>query len=172
MDGLRSGAREVFWVRQDGETHSTLPSIYRVGYQETGRGSDHGCAASVWHARVRCFGSGRRERPGLLDPIQDPLVLDLELGIALGLLAHFLPVGVVLPGIGRDIGQDGHLVDVWIILGVYIFQFRMKSFIAGAGEAGISFGDLDEGISGMEVGVVVIPWQPAGCGVGYFVGLR
>jgi hypothetical protein len=45
-------------------------------------------------------------------------------------------------------------VDVWIVLGVYSFEFRMKSFIAGAGEAGIAFGDLDEGISGMEVGVV------------------
>jgi len=65
---------------------------------------------------------------------------------------------VVLPGVGRHIGQDGHLVDVGIVFRVYVFQFRMEGFIAGAGEAGIAFGDLDEGISCMEVGVVVISW--------------
>ena len=25
---------------------------------------DHGCAALVWPARVRCFGSGRTKNPG------------------------------------------------------------------------------------------------------------
>ena len=49
-------------------------------------------------------------------------------------------------------------MDVGIVLGIYSFEFRMESFIAGAGQAGISFGDLDEGISCMEVGVVVISW--------------
>ena len=108
---------------------------------------------------------------GSLDPIQDPLVLDLELGIALSFFAHFLPVGVVLPGVGSHIGQDGHLVDVGIVFGIDSFEFRMQGFIAGAGQAGIAFGDLDEGISFMEVGVVVISWQPAGCGVGDLIGL-
>jgi hypothetical protein len=48
---------------------------------------------------------------------------------------------------------------------------RMEGFIAGVGESGIAFGDLDEGISFMEVGVVVISWEPPGCGVEYFAGL-
>ena len=43
--------------------------------------------ALVWRAR-EVLQSGRTERPGLLDPIQDPLVLDLEFSIALGLLTH------------------------------------------------------------------------------------
>jgi hypothetical protein len=63
-------------------------------------------------------------------------------------------------------------VDVGIVFWIYSFEFRVESFIAGAGEAGISFGDLDEGVTFVEVGVVVISWQPAGCGVGYFIGLR
>ena len=80
-------------------------------------------AALAWRARARCFGSGKTDTPGLLDPVQDPLVLDLEFGIALGLLAHSLPVGVVLPGVGCDIGQDGHLVDVGIVHGIDSGQF-------------------------------------------------
>jgi hypothetical protein len=95
---------------------------------------------------------------GLLDPFQDLLVLDLEFGIALGLFAYLLPVGVVLPGVGSDIGQDGHLVNVGIVLGVDSFEFRMEGFVAGAGESGISFRHLEEGISFMEVGVVIISW--------------
>ena len=63
-------------------------------------------------------------------------------------------------------------MDVWIVLEIDSFEFRMEGFLAGARQAGISFGDLDEGISCMEVGVAFISWQPAGCGVGYFVGLR
>ena len=47
-------------------------------------------------ARAKRFGFGRTERPGLLDPFQDLLVLDLEFGIALGLFADHLPEGVVL----------------------------------------------------------------------------
>jgi hypothetical protein len=47
----------------------------------------------------------------------------------------------------------------------------MEGFISGAGEAGISLGDLDEGISFMEVGVVVISRQPGSCAVGYLIGL-
>ena len=62
-------------------------------------------------------------------------------------------------------------MDVGIILGVDVFQFRMQGFIAGAGETGIAFRDLEEGISFVEVGVVVITGQPAGGLVRYFVGL-
>ena len=47
----------------------------------------------------------------------------------------------------------------------------MQSFVAGAGQAGISLGDLGEGISVMEVGVIVIPGQPGCCVVGDLVGL-
>jgi len=54
-------------------------------------------------------------------------------------------LGVVLPGVGRYISQDGHLVDRWIIFGVHALEFRMKSFVACAGQAGIAFGDLEEG---------------------------
>jgi hypothetical protein len=53
-------------------------------------------------------------------------------------------------------------VNIGIVFRVYILQFQMECCIAGAGEAGISFIDLDEWISFMEVGVVVITWQPAG----------
>jgi hypothetical protein len=49
-------------------------------------------------------------------------------------------------------------VDVGIVFWIYSFEFRMEGFVAGAGQAGIAFGDLDEGISFMEVGVVVISW--------------
>ena len=51
-------------------------------------------------------------------------------------------------------------MDVGIILGVDVFQFRMEGFVAGAGQANISFGDLEERISFVEIGVVVITGQP------------
>jgi hypothetical protein len=51
-------------------------------------------------------------------------------------------------------------VDVGIIFGVDVFQFRMEGFIAGAGQTGIAFRDLEERITFVEVGVVVISWQP------------
>ena len=73
--------------------------------------------------------------------------------------------------VGSDIGQDGHLVDVGIILGVYVFQFRTQCLIADAGESGISFRHLEEGISFMEVGVVIISWQPVGSCAGDLIGL-
>ena len=62
-------------------------------------------------------------------------------------------------------------MDVGIVFWIYSFEFRVEGFVSGAGQAGIAFGDLDEGISFMEVGVVVISRKPVGCGVGYFVGL-
>ncbi len=108
---------------------------------------------------------------GLLHPVQDLLVLDFEFGIALCLFAYLLTVGVIFPGVGSDIGKDGHLVDVGIILGVDVFEFRMEGFVAGAGESGISFRHLEEGISFMEVGVVIVAGQPAGGLVGYLIGL-
>ena len=94
--------------------------------------------------RVREPGKGRRPKPWI--------------GLRPGACARFL-VCVrterpgVLPGIRRDIGEDGHLVDVGIIFGVDVFQFRMERGISGAGHAGISFVDLGVVISFMEVGV-------------------
>jgi hypothetical protein len=61
-------------------------------------------------------------------------------------------------------------VDVWIVLGVNVFEFRMECRVTGAGQTGISFIDLDEGIAFMEVGVVVVSWQPSSnCAAGALV---
>jgi len=54
---------------------------------------------------------------------------------------------------------------------IYSFELRVQSFVAGAGQAGISLGDLGEGISVMEVGVIVISGKPGCCVVGDLVGL-
>jgi hypothetical protein len=62
-------------------------------------------------------------------------------------------------------------VDVWIILWIDVFEFWMERRIAGAGQTGISFVDLDEGIAVMEVGIVIVAWKPTGGGVGDLVGL-
>ncbi len=62
-------------------------------------------------------------------------------------------------------------MDVGIIFWIYSFEFQMQGFVSGAGQAGISFRHLGEWISFMEVGVVIISWEPACCLVGYFVGL-
>ena len=62
-------------------------------------------------------------------------------------------------------------MDVWIVFWIDVFEFRMERCIAGAGKTGITFVDLNEGITVVEVGVVVVSWQPAGGGVGDLVGL-
>ena len=62
-------------------------------------------------------------------------------------------------------------MDVWVVFWVYVFEFWMECGIACAGQTGKSLVDLDERIADMEVGVVVISWQPAGGRVGNFVGL-
>jgi len=62
-------------------------------------------------------------------------------------------------------------VDVWIVFWVDSFELRVDRGIAGAGQARIAFVDLDERIADVEVGVVVISWEPAGCCVGDLVGL-
>ncbi len=111
--------------------------------------------ALVWRARSVLVSAGRKDLV-FFTRLQDLLVLDLEFGIALGLFADHLPIGVILARVRSDIGQDGHLVDVGIVLGVQSFEFRMQCFVAGAGQSGIAFTDLEEGISFMEVGVIVI----------------
>ncbi len=62
-------------------------------------------------------------------------------------------------------------MDVGIVFRVDVLEFRVEGGIAFTGESGIALINLDEGISFMEVGVVVICRQPAGGGVGDFVGL-
>jgi len=109
--------------------------------------------------------------PCLFDPGQYLLVLDLQFGVVLCLLSYALADVVILARVGSHVGQDGHLVDVGIVFRVDVFEFRKQGGIAGAGQAGISFVDLGVGIADMEVGVVVICWQPAGSGVGDLVGL-
>jgi len=47
----------------------------------------------------------------------------------------------------------------------------MQGLVAGARQAGIALIDLDEWISNLEVGVVVISWQPAGSSVGDLISL-
>jgi galactokinase/mevalonate kinase-like predicted kinase len=47
----------------------------------------------------------------------------------------------------------------------------MERFIAGAGQAGIAFVDLDERIASVEVDVVIVAGEPAGGVVGDLVGL-
>jgi len=51
-------------------------------------------------------------------------------------------------------------VDIGVVFGAEVFQFRMECFISLSGEPGISFVDLDERISLMEVDVVVISGEP------------
>jgi hypothetical protein len=123
--------------------------------------------ATKWHDQPhrRCL------FPCLLYPVQDLLVLDLQFGISLCLLAYLLPEGVVFPGVGSHICQDGHLVDVWIVFWINVFELLMERRIAGAGQTGIAIIDLDEGITVMEVGVVIVSWKPAGSVVRNLVGL-
>ena len=52
-----------------------------------------------------------------------------------------------------------------------VSEFRMQCSIAFARQARITLIDLDEGISFMEVGVVIITGQPAGGGVANLIGL-
>jgi hypothetical protein len=62
-------------------------------------------------------------------------------------------------------------VDVWVVFRVDVFDLWMEGLVAGAGQAGKSLVDLYIWITDMEVGVVVISREPAGCCVGDFVGL-
>jgi len=39
----------------------------------------------------------------------------------------------VLPGVGSHVGQDGHLVDVGVVFGVYSFEFGVEGLVSGAG---------------------------------------
>jgi hypothetical protein len=92
------------------------------------------------------LGSGRTERPGL-------------------------PVRMELAGVGRNVAEDGELVDVRVVFGIESFELRVDGFVAGAGQAGVSLVDLDVGVSDAEVGHVVVAGQPRRHGVGDFIRL-
>ena len=62
-------------------------------------------------------------------------------------------------------------MDVGVVFRVDVLELGMEGCIAGAGQTGKSLVDLDEGITFMEVGIVVISWQPAGGRVGDLIGL-
>jgi hypothetical protein len=80
-----------FRCQPDIRTASTVIRAGEPGWREAGSGTGlRSCA------RARGFGFGMTERPGLLDPFQDLLVLDLEFGITLSLFADHLAEGVVL----------------------------------------------------------------------------
>ena len=56
-----------------------------------------------------------------------------------------LPTRHLLWSCRIDVGQDGRFVDVGIVFGVDVLQFRMERRIAGAGESGIAFSTLVKG---------------------------
>src|ERR1035438_1001668 len=107
----------------------------------------------------------------LLDPVQDLLVLNLRFGVAVNCCAYLLPEGVVFTRVRRHVGQDGQLVHVRIVFRINSLELGMDRFVAGAGQTGKALVDLYIRIAEMEVGVVVITRQPAGCFVGDGVGL-
>lgn len=108
---------------------------------------------------------------GLPDALEDAVVFDLKFGVALSLFADLLSERVVLARVGCDIGEDGELVDVRVVFGVDVFEFRVERGIAFTRQASESLIDLYVGITDTEVGVVVIAGHPARHGVGDFVGL-
>ncbi len=107
----------------------------------------------------------------LANAIQDLVVFDLQLGVALCLLPDLLAERVVLAGIWSHIGQNGQLVNVGIVLWIDILQLCMDGFIAGTGQTSESLIDLDVGIAHSEVGVVIVARHPRGHGVGNLIRL-
>ena len=79
--------------------------------------------------------------------------------------------GLVLPRVGRDIGEDGHLVDVGVDFRVHAVELWVDGLVAGAGQAGESLVDLHKRIALVEVGVVILAGHPGRHGVGDLVGL-
>ena len=115
------------------------------------------------HVRVRFLVCGRMERPGS-GSSRTRSARRCRRRIS----SHLLSNGVVLPGIGRDIGENRHLIDVGIILWIYALQFRMQCFVASAGQPGIAFIDLGVGITGRA------GWcsnQRRGCHEGIWLGI-
>ena len=88
---------------------------------------------------------------GLAHLLGDTFILGLEIGIVVGLVAHDGGIALVFAGVGSYVGEDTQLGDIGVVFGVGSFEFGMQGGVAGAGQAGIAFIDLDVGISLAEV---------------------
>jgi hypothetical protein len=62
-------------------------------------------------------------------------------------------------------------MDIGIVFRVHVPDFRMQRGIPFARKARITLVDLDERISLMEVGVVIISGEPGGSRIGDLIGL-
>jgi hypothetical protein len=58
--------------------------------------------------------------------------------VAVGLLVDDGSDPVVLPGVGGNVGEDAELVDVGVVLWVETFYFRVKGFVSGVADSGVS----------------------------------
>jgi hypothetical protein len=61
-----------------------------------------------------------------------------QLGVAVGLLVDDSSDPVVLTGVGCDAGENAQLVDVWVVLWVEAFYFRMKGCVGCVADSGVS----------------------------------
>lgn len=62
-------------------------------------------------------------------------------------------------------------MNVGIFLGGEPFQLWMQCFMAGARKMGIAVVDADLRITDLEIGHVIVPWQPRRHLIWYLVGL-
>jgi hypothetical protein len=62
--------------------------------------------------------------------------------------------------VGSYICQNGELVDVRVVFRIDVCELGMESRVAGSRQTGIPFVDLDEGITFVEVDIVVVSGQP------------
>jgi hypothetical protein len=51
-------------------------------------------------------------------------------------------------------------VDVGVVFGVHVTEFGMEGFIACSRQSSISFVDLDERVTFVEVDIAIVSWQP------------
>ena len=84
---------------------------------------------------------------GLADLLGDARVLGFESGVVLGRGADPGRILLVLAGVGSDISQDAQLGNVGVLFGVESLELGMEGGVAGTGQAGIAFIDLDVGIA-------------------------
>jgi hypothetical protein len=70
--------------------------------------------------------------------VDDLFIVGAQLGVAVGLLVDDGADPVVLTGVGSDVGQDAHLVDVGIVFWVEAFYFRMRGSVGGVADSGVS----------------------------------
>jgi hypothetical protein len=75
---------------------------------------------------------------GLADLFDDLFVVGAQVGVAVRLLVDDGADAVVLPRVGRHVGQDAQLVDVRVVFWVEAFYFRMKGCIGRVADSGVS----------------------------------